>query len=94
MKKDELKIVKNLLKHHGNISLSELEKKLDEHSHKPSPVKVMDLSALIKTCQEYIDFVYGDNYHDDNDYRQYIYEAALITIYGDKIFDTINAIAK
>ena len=94
MKKDELKIVKNLLKHHGDISLSELEKKLDEHSHKPSPVKVIDLSPLIKTCQEYIDFVYGNEYHEDNDYEHFIFESALITIYGDKIFDTINAITK
>ena len=53
---------------------------------KPKPlddIKISDLKAL---CREYIDFVYSDEYYEDNDYNQYIFQVAMMTIFGNDVF--------
>ncbi len=53
----------------------------------------IDLTELKNICKEYIDFVSNkEEYHEDNDYRYYIYEKALEAIYGKAIWKYKNEI--
>lgn len=57
--------------------------------NKPEPIEEPDLTSLRKICQEYIDFIGSEHYHEDNDYDHYIFEQAMNTFFGDK-WDYIN----
>jgi chorismate mutase len=46
---------------------------------------------LEKVCQEYIDFIASDEYHEDNDYKNYIYENAIEMLFGSEIWEWINS---
>ena len=43
-------------------------------------IDIIPLKALVKTYGEY---VCSDEYHEDNDYKHYIYEAVIEMFYGD-----------
>lgn len=49
----------------------------------PTPLENPDLTGLAKICQEYVDFLQADDYHEDNDYNELIAEAALTAILGE-----------
>ena len=61
---------------------------------KPEQIKdeQINLKDLRQMCQYYIDFVDNDKeYSEDNDYSDYIFEAAMTTIFGKEVFhDFIN----
>lgn len=51
----------------------------------------IDLEPLKKICQQYMDFVDNDEeYHEDNDFKHYIFETAMQTLYGENVWDWIN----
>lgn len=50
--------------------------------------------GLIRVCEEYINFMDDDDqYYEDkqSDQVHYVFEQALETVYGDNIFEWINA---
>ena len=55
---------------------------------KPKPIDDIKISDLRNLCQEYIDFVYSNEYYEDNDYKEYIFEEALMTIFGNDVFES------
>ena len=58
---------------------------------KPTQLKETDLSELREVCQNYIDFIDNDvEYHEDNDFSNYIFEQALEVIYGKDIWNFVN----
>lgn len=57
---------------------------------KPIIIDSPNLNNLKQQCQQYIDFVFSDKYHEDNDYETYIAESAIETLFGDDIYDKIN----
>jgi hypothetical protein len=58
---------------------------------KPKVLEFPDISRLVKICQEYMDFVDNDEeYYEDNNYDHYIFEEAMATIFGERVFDFIN----
>lgn len=58
---------------------------------KPKQLETVDLQNLRKICQDYMNFVDDDEeYHDDNDYNQYIFERAMETFYGKDVWTFIN----
>ena len=58
---------------------------------KPNQLKEVNLEELRKICQEYVDFVDSDvEYYEDHDFDQYIFEKAMIALYGDDVFNWIN----
>jgi len=79
--REELELLKSSLDSLGR----ERDKKL-----KPNLVSAPDLKDLRDVCIEYIDFIDGDDYHEDNDYAHYIFEAALETVYGKNVWNWIN----
>lgn len=74
------------------FSTQELQAEIErrERSTPPRMLDKPDLRRLKYTLQEYMDFVFSDEYYSDNDYRHYIYEDALKAFYGEDIFDEIN----
>jgi hypothetical protein len=57
---------------------------------KPELITNVDLTALSKICKDYIDFVASRKYHEDNDFKHYIYEVAMETFFGKDVFNYIN----
>ena len=58
---------------------------------KPNQFKEVNLEELRKICQEYIDFVDSDDeYYEDNNFDQYIFEKAMIALYGENVFKWLN----
>lgn len=41
-----------------------------------------DLKPLEKIVDDYVAFVSSDDYHEESDYKQYIFEAAVEAFYG------------
>jgi len=54
------------------------------------PENKIDMISLRKTMQEYMEYVASDKYHEDNDWKQFIFEATLIAFYGKDVFKYIN----
>ena len=54
----------------------------------------MNTDALQKICEDYLTFLESDDYHEDNDFANYIYEIALQTVFGEGIWDRIREIKK
>jgi len=52
--------------------------------------KKINLESLKETCEEYIEHIYSEKYHEDNDYDHFIFETAMTTLYGENVFDIIN----
>lgn len=72
------------------MPLPEYEEQRNTKPEQIPPDKI-NLDGLRQACQQYIDFVFSEKYHEDNDFSHYIYEEALGVIYGKDIFDKINA---
>ena len=52
----------------------------------------MNLDKLIEVCQKYTDFVDNDDeYHEDNDYSNFVFEAAMEAVFGEGYWDWHNA---
>lgn len=49
---------------------------------KPERLPIVNHHELSVLVQQYVDYVDGDEYHEDNDYSQYIFEAAMEAYYG------------
>ena len=50
-----------------------------------------NLPKLVTACKGYVEFVYSDDYHEDNDHDHFIFEAAMQAIYGKGIFKELNS---
>jgi hypothetical protein len=48
------------------------------------------LIDLQKLCQDYLNFVDSPDYYADNNYKQYIFETAMITLFEKGVFKFIN----
>lgn len=72
----------------------EKDKKESTETEKVQPLKVIDWTSLLSLAQEYIDFEYSPDYHEDNDFSHYIFEQAIETIYGKDVFDKLNKLPR
>lgn len=61
---------------------------LDE---KPTIKPSSDFGRLRKLVSDYIDFVNSDEFCEDNDFRQYIFEEAVEMFYGESIWDWVRS---
>lgn len=50
-----------------------------------------DFAPLLVMCKGYIDFIDSDDYHEDNLYKQQIYEASMELFYGKDVWKYINS---
>lgn len=58
--------------------------------NKPKMLENIDWKVVKAYCQEYIDFISSEDYYDDNDYVEYIFEEAMIACFGKKVWEYIN----
>ena len=65
-----------------------------KHLKVPIPLKVekVDIKKLWNTCEDFIDFLYSDEYHEDKieNYVNDIFGKAMESIYGKEVFNFIN----
>jgi hypothetical protein len=61
----------------------------DSYPYQLPPDKI-ELRKLKELLNNYINYLASPEYHEDNDWETWIYEQALITFYGESIFDWIN----
>lgn len=75
---------------HGNKE--QIALMIEAMTPKPKELDSIDLNRLRKECKAYIDFVSSPEYHEDEDreYEHAIYESAMETFYGEKVWDYIN----
>lgn len=82
----------------SEYSIEELEQHLEIRKaakrEPPMSNRSIDWSSLRKLVFEYVVFIASDDYHEDNDYKGYIFESALTAIYGQPIWDWINEVVK
>lgn len=90
--------VDNILKNFSDNELQkELERRKDLKGIKPLTTDSIqaiglnygEIRSLIRACENYINGIAADGYADE-DGQQWIYEAALEVVYGDKIWEWIN----
>ena len=60
---------------------------------KPTKQPIINIAGIIAACEEYIDFIESDNFHQDKigDYENQIYEKAIEGIMGQNVFKFINS---
>ncbi len=48
--------------------------------------------AVMKACQEYVDYIDGDDFHPDemDDYEYDIFEKSFFSVFGKDIFKWMN----
>jgi len=51
----------------------------------------IEIDSIKEMCQNYIDFVASDDYHEDNDFKHYIFETTLESIFGRQVWEYINS---
>jgi hypothetical protein len=76
-----------------NLTTAQLEEELERRKQLlevPKPVPQPDFNNLIRMCQEYIFEINSNVVELDDNWKQYIYEEALKTIFGPCIFNWIN----
>ncbi len=56
----------------------------------PKMLETPELDELKELVKEYIDFLYSDEWYEDNDYHQYIFEKTIEAFYGKNIFKELN----
>ena len=61
-----------------------------EKEARPKPLDRPDWAPLIKLCEQQLDDVQAGESTDDSDLDHYIYEEALIAVYGPDIFTWMN----
>lgn len=54
-------------------------------------VETKDWSRLEATCRDYMQYRLSDNYCEDDDWTEYIFEAALEAMYGPTVWKAVNA---
>ena len=78
------------------VSDDKLQEELDRRQaekveqEKPKPLPNIDISKLQKRCCEYIDEVATGDYLDE-DYRYYIFEAAVSAVFGKDVWNFVNS---
>lgn len=53
-------------------------------------MKTPDFTKLIELVKQYKEYVESDDYHEDNDYQHYIYEAAVEAVFGEEFWKILN----
>lgn len=59
---------------------------------RPQPLDNPKFGRLIDTVEDYMHYCHNEDYCEDNDYRQYVFEEALAAVYGPDIFTYLNRI--
>lgn len=80
-----------------NYTIAQLQAEIDRQlteKNKPIPellpMRFVHMADLNEICRDYIAFLASDDYHEDNDWKDYIFEVALETTYGKNVWEWIR----
>lgn len=62
---------------------------MENETIRPEQIEYPDLTSLRELCQQYMDDVSKGSYVDE-DFEHYIFEAALMTMFGANVFEYVN----
>jgi len=84
------KIVKGLKDYIKEVE--KVVKILDKPDDIPKQLEQVDLEAITDTCENYLQWIISDNYHEDKDrdHEHIIYETVLEAVYGEDIWEWVN----
>ena len=57
---------------------------------KPKQQGHPNFQELIDGCQEYLDYLTSEEYHEDNDLEHFIFESAMEAVFGKDVWEYIN----
>lgn len=67
-----------------------MEDALTKYNNRPQPLAEPNYEQMQKLCADLINEMAIGSYHPDQDWENYIYEEAMISIYGPDIWKWIN----
>lgn len=70
--------------------MANLEIKLERSDE----LNVDEYNALMDTCTQYMKFLASEEYHEDNDWSTWIYEAAMKAAYGPKVWEEVRRLMR
>lgn len=74
---------------------TELETEIDRRKKAAPPdMWIENDNALRKLLRDYVDYVASEDYHEDNDFKHYIYECVLETYYSKDFWEWKRAVTK
>jgi len=76
----------------NQFSIAELEDAVDDRKkllEKPQICSCWTIEPIEKVCEAYIDYVFGEEYHEDHDWYYNIFETVVTTLYGKDVWDKI-----
>ena len=76
-----------------DFTVEDLKQELARRNlERPNMLVTVSLSDLKGRCQEYIDYLCSSEYHEDalSDWKQSVFEAAMMMFYGDDVWEWIN----
>ena len=83
------------MKRIDKMTVEEIEAYLKERknilSNVPNPIREPDYTMLKSLVVQHIKNMASDDYCEDNDDKEYIYEEAIAAVYGPDVFKWINA---
>ena len=82
-----------------NIPLKELQDELARRGGAvagvPHPILksliIGNFRELVEVCKQFMEYIDSEDYNEDHAFKQYIYECALRTVYGDDVFAYIKS---
>jgi hypothetical protein len=77
-----------LTKYSDDDLIKELTRRKNYKKIKPLREATPDFTGLIDLCRSHVDDIANGN--EDEDTKQYIYEEAMMAVYGKDIFTWIN----
>ena len=75
-----------------DCTLDELENEIVKRkiSTLPEKIKFPVFDKLESIVNEYVTYIQSKDFHEDNDYKHYIYEAVMLAFYGKDFFTWYN----
>ncbi len=68
--------------------------KIENKNKRPEPLNQINVQLILKSCEQYLDYLNSNEYHEDNDYPHYMFEDMLQAVYGKNIGSYIRNLTK
>jgi len=73
--------------------LAELREHEKQQIARPEIAKNPDFTEVINQCSDYVNAIANNGYADE-DRKQWVFEAALIAVFGDRVFEWIRRMTR
>ena len=76
-----------------DFTTEQLEKELERRKIRVEPPEMIenpDLEPIIKILNDYVEYINGEGFCEDNDYPEFIYETVINVFFGEDFWDWFN----